>query len=60
MIQRLIFITILIFSGSFFSGNTFIDKAIFNSSDTLNVIKPDRSLSDRKSAYYFNSNTLSL
>jgi len=39
-IQRLIFITILIFSGSFFSGNTFIDKAIFNSSDTLNVIKP--------------------
>lgn len=39
-IQSSIFIILLIFSGSFFSGNTFIDKAFFNYSDTLTVIKP--------------------
>jgi len=39
-IRSLIFIILLIFSGSLFSGYTFIDKPFLNLSDTLTVIKP--------------------
>lgn len=39
-IQSLIFIILLIFSGSFFSGNKFVDQSSYYPSDTLTVIKP--------------------
>jgi carboxyl-terminal processing protease len=39
-IRSLIFIILLIFSGSFFSGNKFVDQSFYYPSDTLNVIKP--------------------
>jgi carboxyl-terminal processing protease len=39
-IESLIFIIILIVSGSFFSGNTFYSSALSNPLDTVTVIKP--------------------
>ena len=39
-IESLIFIIVLIVSGSFFSGNTFYDSPLSNPLDTVTVIKP--------------------
>ena len=39
-IESLIFIVVLIVSGSFFSGNTFYSSALSNPLDTVTVIKP--------------------